>query len=166
MDSMLLPDTGTLLSRECGRNEGTAMTPTIRLFATGVLLIMLALIALPAFADKYVIPEITINNYLDQNPQPSTQTVENTTITTGISDRDLARGLAASFAAGGHQFDFSTTDWQGSITGAWQLSQEEENAVSFGIAKRFDRFARVLTHVNYTENGSDNWLVVGGTFRF
>lgn len=129
----------------------------IRTFCYGVITIMLCLVVLPVFAGGN---HVTINNY------EVTEVVENTTITTGVSDGDLAKGLAASFAAGGHQFDFSTTDWQGSITGAWQLSEEEENAVSFGIAKRFDKFARVLTHVNYTENGSDNWLVVGGTFRF
>ena len=118
----------------------------------------------PAFAGGN--HNITINNYYE-NPEPSSvTTVEQTTITSAVSKNDLAQGLAAAFAAGGHQFDFSTTDWQGSITGAWQLSDEEENAVSFGIAKRFDRFAQVLMHTNYTENGSDQWLVVGGTFRF
>lgn len=85
------------------------------------------------------------------------------TITQGISDNDLSAGIATAMASGGHQFDYSTTDWQGSIVGAWQL--EEESKASFSVGKRFN-YMDALLHVTYTPNGSDDWVMVGGTFRF
>jgi opacity protein-like surface antigen len=88
-----------------------------------------------------------------------------TTVTEGISNSDLASGLTMTASAGAHQFDFSTTDWQGSITGAWY---DDHDAVSFGIGKRFseDFLPNVLLHGNYTQNGDEQLFVIGGTFRF
>ena len=87
-----------------------------------------------------------------------------TSITTGISDKDLAEGLALALAAGSHQFDFSTYDWQGSIVGSYE-SGEEENAVSFGLAKHF-RDMDTLLHTSYSQSSGDHYLTFGGTFRF
>ena len=73
--------------------------------------------------------------------------------------------MSISASSGGHQFDFSTTDWQGSIVGAWY---DDQDAVSFGVAKRFSEtfLPNVLLHGNYTQNGSEDLWVIGGTFRF
>ena len=87
----------------------------------------------------------------------------------GLSDGDLARGLSLAMAAGGHELDFSTQDWQLSATYALQVNEDEEGAGSFKLGKRWDRFADVLMHVTYTpEQGQDygDWVVVGGTIRF
>ena len=98
---------------------------------------------------------VTNNYYADENGS--------TSITSGLSDNEIAELLTTGVAAGSHQFDFSTTDWQGSITGAWY---DDQDAVSFGLARRWDKFGRVLLHGNYTQNGGEDLWVVGGTFRF
>ena len=86
-----------------------------------------------------------------------------TTVTGGLSDNEIAELLVIGVAAGSHQFDFSTQDWQGSLTGAFY---DSEDAVSFGIAKRWDAFGKVLLHGNYTQKSGEDLWVVGGTFRF
>ena len=100
------------------------------------------------------------NNYYgyDQNGEPMT-------ITEGMSSSEVAELLTVAATAGSHQFDFSTTDWQGSVVGAWY---DEEDAVSFGVAKRFKEsfLPNVLLHGSYTQNGSEDLVVIGGTFRF
>jgi hypothetical protein len=93
---------------------------------------------------------------------PPPEPVVMTTITTGISHDELSAGLSAASAAGGHQFDFGTYDWQGSVVGAWY---DEEDAVSFGAGKRF-RKLDAMFHGSYTQNGSDDLYMFGGTFRF
>ena len=91
---------------------------------------------------------------------------EITTITDGISGSELAEGLSATAAAGSHQFDMDTYDFQGSITGSWISGDEDENAVSFGLAKRWEK-VDALFHSSFTQINSDNHLfTVGGTFRF
>jgi hypothetical protein len=90
--------------------------------------------------------------------------VEQTVITSGVSNQELAEGLAAAMAAGGHQFDFSTYDYQGSIVGSWE-SGEDENAVSFGLGKRFEKLD-ALIHTSYTQSAGDHYVTFGGTFRF
>lgn len=95
-------------------------------------------------------------------------TINNMTIIQGVSDEDLAKGIATAMAAGGHQFDFSYSGYQGSLVGTWQLSDETEDGVSFAVAKRWKEtfMPNVLLHLTYTPNGSDDWIMVGGTFRF
>lgn len=109
----------------------------------------------------------TINNYITEVTEV-TEVYDNSTVTNiteGVSEADLASALSIAASAGGHQFDYSTTDWQGSIVGAWY---EDENAVSFGVAKKFkqDFLPNVLLHGNYTQDGSNDLWVIGGTFRF
>ena len=113
--------------------------------------------------------DITINNYYENNhyttPAPTVQTASETTnltLTSGISDSDLAEGLAGAMAIGGHQFDFSTHQFQGSITAGLFDSEE---AYSIGIGKRFKKID-ALFHGAATQIGSENAFVVGGTFRF
>jgi len=79
-------------------------------FLAGVVGVIMLPLAIDAFAGKYT----EVNN------------ITNLTITEGVSDQDLARGIAASFASGGHQFDFSTTDWQGS---EWMRETIIESAI-------------------------------------
>ena len=94
--------------------------------------------------------------------------VTNTSITAGLSTDELAAGMAIAMASGGHQFDFSTSDWQGSIVGAWQLGGADENAASVAVGKRFsdDFMPNTLFHFTYTPDGDDDWVMFGGTFRF
>ena len=109
---------------------------------------------------------VVINNYYDSPEPVGTQSVETMTIISGVSDADLAEGIATAMAAGGHQFDYSTQSWQGSVNAAFQVSGETENNVSFGVAKRWTQMD-ALFHMSYTPtSSSDSWVTVGGTFRF
>lgn len=103
---------------------------------------------------------ITINNNITEVVEVRT---EINTITSGLSYNDLAKGLSMAAASGGHQLDWSSYRWQGSITGAWY---DETDAVSFAVGKRWDRLGDALIHFNYTQNGSENLYVIGSTFRF
>ena len=85
-----------------------------------------------------------------------------TTITSGVDEQELAQGLAVSLAAGAHQFDHGTFDWQASITGAWF---DDESAISFSGAKRWESMPGLL-HLGYTENGENGAIVIGWTGRF
>lgn len=96
----------------------------------------------------------------------------NTSITTGVSSDELSAGLALAGASGGHQLDFSTQDWQGSVTYAVMTDDTDIDAVSFALGKRWDKFANILMHVSYTPepNNSDadfgDLVVIGTTWRF
>ena len=115
----------------------------------------------------YDIPDITINNYYD-NPQPPSVTSasnEPMIMSIGISDEDLSEALATALAAN-HQFDFSTQSWQASVNAAFELSNDNENNVSFGVAKRWETID-ALFHASYTPYASDKgWITVGSTWRF
>lgn len=126
------------------------------------------------YADKPRHGDITINNYYEYpEPPPGSNTIDQNTVnnfsvTSGVSDSDLQQGLAAALAGGSHQFDYSTTDWQLSITGVWEVSDEEETGYSFGVGKRWKEMEYVpdaLFHMSYTPNGSQNYLMFGGTIR-
>ena len=120
-----------------------------------------------------VIPSITWAGDWKKYKRPSwNQTVNNhyhmseTNVYQGVSESDLARGISTALA-NSHKFDYGTTSLQGSVVGAWY---EDENSVSFGLAKRFgeeDAFKLdALLHGSYTENGSTRAVVIGTTFRF
>jgi len=94
----------------------------------------------------------TINNYYDNDA---------TTITSGVSDEELAEAMSLAFSMN-HPFDYNTLRWQGSITGA---HYDDENAISFGIAKRFEKMD-ALWHVEAGQNGSNEAFVGGVVFRF
>ena len=108
---------------------------------------------------------MTINNHTHYHEAPTTnvtEVTEITTITEGIDADELARGIAT-VGAVNHQFDFSYSGWQGSVNGAFY---DGENAVSFGIANRFEWMDKALIHASFTENGGKQLWTVGGTFRF
>jgi hypothetical protein len=98
------------------------------------------------------------NNYF------TTETVSTTnTITSGLSDKDLNEALAGAAVAGSHQFDYSTQDYQASITAGFLDSQD---AVSFAVGKRWEK-VDALFHGSYTRVlDNDHLWVIGGTFRF
>jgi ABC-type oligopeptide transport system substrate-binding subunit len=125
-----------------------------------IIIIVAGALWVTAGASKWHGGDTTVNN----NFNDVTEITEVSTITTGVSDKDLAEGLATALAAGGHQFDYSTSDWQGSIVGSWE-SSEDENAVSFGLGKRFEKMDALL-HTSYTQGGGEHYLTFGGTFRF
>ena len=108
-----------------------------------------------ASGDECIDNSCNTYNYYDSEP--------GTTLTAGLSDSEIAELLTIGVAAGSHQFDFSTQDWQGSVTGAFY---DGEDAVSFGIGKRWDKFGKVLMHGSYTQKSGEDLWVVGGTFRF
>lgn len=123
---------------------------------TGLVVVVGLLMAVAIFSDVFAgcyKCDVYITEEVTQNV---------TSITEGISDEELAKGLSTSFAAGGHHFDFATLRWQGSVVGAWY---DSESAVSFGMAKRFEKFD-ALWHGSYTENGENGAVVGGVTFRF
>lgn len=97
------------------------------------------------------------NNYYDTD----NNYYETNTITSGVSDSELAEGLSLAMSMN-HPFDYNTLKWQGSITGAYY---DDENAVSFGVAKRFEKMD-ALWHIEAGQNGSEEAFVGGVVFRF
>lgn len=89
---------------------------------------------------------------------------QNTTITGGVSDEELSRGLAAAAAVSSHHFDFGTFAWQASITGAWVM-EESTDAISASVGKRF-KGMDALWHGSVSRSGDLELLTVGATFRF
>ena len=117
--------------------------------------------------------DIVINNYYETNnyypsdtkQAPVTTTTADVTplsITSGISDSDLAKGLSGVMAVGAHSFDYSTQDFQGSVTAALY---DDETGFSVGIAKRWEKIDAMF-HAAGTQVGSDTAVVIGTTFRF
>ncbi len=104
-----------------------------------------------------------INNNITEVTEVTEVYDYSTNITEGVSDSDLAEGLSMSAASGAHQFDFSTTDWQGSVTGAFY---ENDEAISVGVGKKFEQFGAALLHLNFTQKSDKRLWVIGGTFRF
>jgi hypothetical protein len=84
-------------------------------------------------------------------------------VTSGVSDSDISRGIALAGAVN-HQFTFDTLRMQGSVVGA---VYDSEQAISFGLAKRFDSID-ALWHgsVSVPDGGSDELVNFGATFRF
>ena len=97
-------------------------------------------------------------------PVVTTTSVENYSITEGVSSTDLARGIA--MAGASHQFDFSTQDLQLGVTGA---TFDGEQALSLGVAKRFANNSWVpnaLFHGSFSTTGSsDELFTFGVSFR-
>ena len=98
------------------------------------------------------------------DPVVTTTSIENYSITEGVSNTDLARGVA--MAGAQHNFDFSTTDWQLGVSGA---NYESEAALSLGVAKRFGDNAwipNILLHGSFSTTGSSDELITfGAVFR-
>ena len=128
---------------------------------------ILALILWPFKSNAHHSKVHVTNNYYDVTEITEVVEVQNYDMANGVSERDLASGLSMAMAIGGHQFDFGYADLQLSLTGAYELDGEEENAYSFAgaIRPQFLFKGKVLTHFAYTESGGDKFIMFGGTFR-
>lgn len=71
-----------------------------------------------------------------------------------------SEGVALSLAASQHHFDFGTHSWQGSVG---MGSYDNDSAISFGLAKRFDR---VLINGSVGVNGDKSGYGMGVNWRF
>ncbi len=112
--------------------------------------------------------DITINNFYEiPEPPPGSNvmdpgTVTYISVTSGVSDSDLAKAIATALATG-HQFDYSTTKIQASALGAYY---DDQTAMSVGIAKRWKE-VDALWHAAYSTNGDSKYgVVAGATWRF
>jgi len=135
------------------------------------ILLVLALIAVLVFiftpAQATNTHDITINNYIDHPTETDTDGC--LCVTGGISDSDLAKGMAMAMSGGGHELDYSTTDNQLSVSYARQLDEDEEGAYSIKYGRRWDKLGKALFHVTAVpEQGNDlgNWVMVGATIRW
>ena len=143
-------------------------TEILVIIAAGVMAIIMALLYSNADASGNHGHDVVINNYYD-TPDPAdvgTQStdVTNLSITNGVSEQDLARGVA--MAGAQHNFDYSTTDWQLGVAGATYAG---ENALSLGVAKRFgdDSWVpNILLHGSFSDSGGNDQLITfGASFR-
>lgn len=118
----------------------------------GLILLFLPLAAGASRGDTYI-----TNNYYPTE----------TTIISGMSDTDINALITGTLAGGSHQFDFSTTNWQLSLTGAVNMSDwDEDSNFSFAVGKRFGKDSKIpnaLWHVSYTPIEDDDYVVFGGT---
>jgi hypothetical protein len=127
-------------------------------------IIIIAVVGLIAVALFFTGQALAGGKHTHPAPVVTTTSVENYSITEGVSTTDLARGVAMSGAS--HQFDFSTQDLQLGVTGA---SFDGEQALSLGVAKRFAKDSWVpnaLFHGSFSTTGSsDELYTFGVTFR-
>ena len=127
------------------------MTDNLVYFIVGVALTLLAaLIAFPALSSG-----LTVDNSVTNNNYP-------VTITSGVSDEVINELFAMSVATSQHHFDMGTHDWQGSVGAGFY---QDENAVSFGVGKRFEKID-ALFNASYGQVNDHSVLGVGATFRF
>lgn len=136
-------------------------------FFFGAIALALVVLSLPALVWAHSINiDKSVNNYYYTTEL--TEITENMSITSGKTGAQLAAGISAAMAAGSHQFDWSTTDYQLSATIALHASGENENNASVAIAKKFnDSFLpNALFHGSYTPIGNDDYFVFGATIRF
>ena len=104
-----------------------------------------------------------VNNYftVEETYVNETYVTENYISESYINDKDISKGIALAIATN-HQFDFATKKWQASVNGGFY---DGENALSLGIAKRFDG-ADALFHSSYGQNAGKQAITFGGVWRF
>jgi len=83
-----------------------------------------------------------------------------------LSDSDIADIVSGGLAGGAHQFDWSTTRWQISVTGATTTGDFDEDVnFSFAVGKRWGKDAwapNALWHVGFTPDIQDEDYIMGG----
>lgn len=140
-----------------------------------VIWLVIALAINAAFAHGHDHDDHDINIDIDVNHNDGGETNSVDTngscmcVSGGMSKGDMSRGLSLAMTAGAHELDYSTQDWQLSVTYAMQVDEDEEGAYSAKLGKRWDKLGEALMHVTFVpEQGQDfgNWVVVGGTIRF
>lgn len=97
-------------------------------------------------------------NYTENNYYPTETIISPTT-------EKYSQAIAGAMAAGSHSLDYSTTDWQISLVGAWQVGGGHEDGFSVGVGKRFSGIDALFTG-SYTPIGGDDWVTFGGTWRW
>lgn len=131
--------------------------------------LLLLLVFLPAAAMGRGVYDHELNLTIEHEyPELPPVEVTELTVTSGLSEKDIAEGISGAIAAGSHQFDYTTTRWQLSLTGAWLLDESEDN-FSVGLGKRFgeDSFLpNSLFHGSYTPIGDGDWVHLGVTIVF
>ena len=74
--------------------------------------------------------------------------------TTSIENTNTYIGVASAIATAQHNFDYGTHDWQGSVgIGAYK----DDTAVSFGLAKRFEKTLINISVGKDTMGGAVSW---------
>jgi hypothetical protein len=144
-------------------------------FLAGTLIGVFLMLAFMDSVSAHHRNDITINNYPDEDHEHDYAPLDHEhdynndclCVTNGLSDRAFANALTQSYASGAHELDYSTTDYQLSITYALQIDGEEEDAYSFKVGKRWES-TPALFHVtiNPEVENLGNTLVFGGTIRF
>ncbi|MCZ6898265.1 MAG: hypothetical protein O7D95_06135 [Betaproteobacteria bacterium] len=74
---------------------------------------------------------------------------------------ELSKAVALALATN-HPFTYDTYKWQASVNGAFYNG---ENALSLGIAKRFEKID-ALWHSSYGQNGGNSAITFGSVWRF
>lgn len=137
----------------------------IKIFVAGALFIMALLVVLAdeAKADGY---NHATNNYITNNYITEVTDVSSYRVTDQLSASDLNQIIGGGLAGGAHQFDWSTTRWQLSITGATTTSDwDQDTNFSFAIGKRFGKESWVpnaLWHLAYTPDIAGQDYISGG----
>ena len=104
-----------------------------------------------------------VNNYftVEETYVTENYVTENYISESYINDKDISKGIALAIASS-HPFDFATKKWQASVNGGYY---DGENALSLGIAKRFDG-ADALFHSSYGQNSGKQAVTVGMVWRW
>jgi hypothetical protein len=141
----------------------------IKILFYALLAYSIGLLFAPAFAHhghhdiNVTLPDININ--IDSQPptSSSSEPLADTENSSPISDADLSRLVALSGAAS-HHFDWSTHRFQASTNAALYDNQQ---AISFGIAKRFTQID-ALWHgsISIPDGGSNELVTFGATWRW
>ncbi|MDH3466183.1 MAG: hypothetical protein OES26_09795, partial [Gammaproteobacteria bacterium] len=114
--------------------------------------------------------DITINNYFYETTEVTevTEVTESSlTVAGGASQSDLLSISSSLLAGGAHQFDYSTTKWQLSLTGDFAISDwASDNEFSIGVGKRWGKdswLPNALFHGAYTPVLDDDHITIGVT---
>jgi hypothetical protein len=112
--------------------------------------------------------EETTNIYNYYTTEVTELTNGSTLVASGVSNGDLLSISSSLLAGGAHQFDYSTTKWQFSVTGDFALVDwDSENEYSVGVGKRFGKDSwvpKALFHASYTPVLGDDHVTIGMTF--
>ena len=148
----------------------------IKAFAAIMFGVMVLLIVLGAEAraggnnnttNNYYVTELTEITELTEVTNVTQVTESSMTVAGGLSRGDLLSISGAALAGGSHQFDYSTTRWQLSLTGSFATSDwDTDNEYSFGIGRRFGKdswLPNALFHGSYTPVMDDGHITLGVT---
>lgn len=141
----------------------TRTTRNLIYFFAGVVFMLMLGIATAQAGGNHT---VTNNYYITEVTEVAETNVTSWRITDSLSEKDLNEIIGSTLAGASHQFDYSTTRWQLSITGATNTSDwDEDSNFSFAVGRRFgkDSWApNALFHVGYTPDIAGNDYIHGG----